>query len=238
MRINKLILFAFLIIFSLFIVSAANSFTFPANQNATISVPVFDENNNPADATINCNITIRSPNNTIIINNGLMTSSNNDYIFVVPGSNLSQNGEYTSSISCSDGTTSGFSTFTFEVNPTGISSTDAKTTAQSRGIIALFAIALLLFFGFLYANSMPVKTTLLLFCIIFIVAGFNIVFITMKNEAVTPELVNLFDKLSAFSFYFYWFAGGLILLLWIYTFFNTYVYKKNEKMLERMRGIE
>jgi len=100
--------------------SAEASFIFKQNQEVDLKIPVYDEDNNRADSSIDCFITIRSPSSELVVDNKNMSfNTGGIFNYTVPDSNVSTLGEYPCSISCEGGTVYGFSTFSFEVTTTG-----------------------------------------------------------------------------------------------------------------------
>lgn len=124
--------------------------------------------------------------------------------------------------------------YNFYINPQGIIATEERTQSTTRAIYFLFGIGLLLFVGFLFVKeSKPIKWTFFICAVIFLVAALNIISITLTDEVVNPNLESFFDSFTAIAFIFYWFAFGLLILMWIFTFFNTYFYKKNMRNAQR-----
>lgn len=125
----------------------------------------------------------------------------------------------------------GFTTsnsYDFIINPQGIESTQQRTDTLSRAVYFMFGIGILLFIGFLFYNtSPPIRWTLFIFAITFFLIGLNLIGITLADEVINPQLESFFDGFTAISFIFYWFAAGLLIILWLFTALNTWIYKKN-----------
>jgi len=146
-------------------------------------------------------------------------------------------GEYTLKIDCVDGNSNGTSTIIYEVNGAGIRSSEQRTQALSRSIYFIFGIGILLFIAFLFASqSVPAKWTFFIFSVLFFLIGINILFIGLQDEGINPRLENFFDGFTVISWYFYWFAAGLLIIIWAFTFFNTWFYKKNLRNVQRFGG--
>lgn len=228
------------LLFGLFLISFVSAqdirFYAPQGDSLDIKEPCFN-NGTYCSGSALCNLTIWDSNKNIIINNQLMTNQVSFHNYSLNSTQTSSLGEHEVTVVCSDGSLSNFETFYYEVNPQGIRPSAERADAQSRGIWALLGTAALLFIGFLFLrDSPPVKWTFFLTSIIFFVAGLNIIFISMSDEVINPTLINLFDSFSAFSFYFYWFAGGLLAIMWLMTFMNTWILKKNEENLNKYGG--
>ena len=129
--------------------------------------------------------------------------------------------------------------YDFEVNPQGIESTEQRSRALSISVYFMFGIAILLFMGFLFLNSSPpFKWTLFIISVVFFIIGLNLITINLTDEVVNPQLENFFDSFLAMSFYFYWFSAGILIIMWGFTFFNTWFYKKNMEAMRRFGGGE
>jgi len=156
--------------------------------------------------------------------------------------NLTQNetaapGEYSLKIDCIDGDLNGTSTILYEVNGAGIRSSEQRTQALTRSVYFIFGIGILLFIAFLFTiQSIPAKWTFFIFSVLFFLIGLNLLFMGLQDEVVNPKLENFFDGFTAISWFFYWFAGGLLILIWALTFINTWLYKKNMRNLKRFGG--
>lgn len=215
-----LLIFGMIFLFSILFINATDSdYIFKQGSQMDIKRPCFNNGTYCSSSAI-CNTTIIYPNSTILINNKQMQNQIAFHNYTL-NSSLVSNGEYETTITCIDGSQSGSETFFFEVNPTGIRSTDQRQTATSRALYVIFGLAIIFFVGFLTFSNPPVKYSFMIVSIIFGVASINLAFQTLRYEVVSNELLDVFDFLSAASFYFYWFAGGLLIIIWILTFFNT-----------------
>ena len=122
----------------------------------------------------------------------------------------------------------------FIVNPQGIESTEQRTDAITRSIYFLFIIGVLIFVGFLFVNSSkPIKWTMFIVAIIFFLAALNILSISLADEVVNPNLISFFDGFTVIAFYFYYFAAILLVIIWLFTFLNTWIFKKNLQNAQR-----
>jgi len=72
--------------------------------------------------------------------------------------------------------------------------------------------------------------------ILFFLIGINIMFVGLQNEVVDPKLETFFDGFTAISWIVCWFIFGLLILMWIFTFFQTFFYRKNLNNFNRFGG--
>ena len=187
-----------------------------------------------------CNVTIFYPNNSILINNKLMTNkiSYHNYTINLSDSCAISCGIYKVDISCTDITLSASQTFYVEINPTGIKSTAERSSAITRSIWIVFCFAVLLFVAFLVVSNTSAKFVLIILSFIFILAGIQLVSSTLNQEVVDPSIIGLFDFISAAAFYFYWLGAGLIVVVLILTVWNTMNEKYNNIKLGKFGGNE
>lgn len=228
------IVFLMLLFFPL-VSSIEPEFTFPKNSNVTLPITCFDSiSGQICDNAYVCSVTVSYPNGTTFLNNASALRTTNIYEINLTQNSLS--GFYPYTPHCSNGTSGGVSEtqLYYLVTPSGIEFSDTKTTALSRSIYIIFAIALILLIsGFLFKGPLPIKYTLLIIGGIFILVTINLVFVTLQDAVVNPAIEGFFDFFVAASWYMYWFAGGLIILLWFVTVLNTFMRKKTETLLRR-----
>lgn len=149
---------------------------------------------------------------------------NNTFYFGIPNTVYNVSGEYTRVIQCNNSVIGGFYKSTFLANPTGIESNESRSVAVSRGIYILFAISLILFIAFLFIKQKPpVKWTLFLLSIMFFLPAMNILFVEMQDQVVNPNIENFFSFFTAASFYMFWFAFGLLAVMWFLTLLQTLI---------------
>jgi len=114
-----------------------------------LKVPCFYEDTRCSD-TAECNISFLYPNSSFLVEEQPMTNLLNGYHnYTLNKSQTSVLGEYSVSIYCIDNSGTGYSTFTFEINPTGNEITVGQTIV-SLGLIFVMMIlsGLFTFFSF------------------------------------------------------------------------------------------
>jgi hypothetical protein len=162
-----------------------------------------------------------------------MTYNDNYFNYTLNSNQTAINGEYSVLVTC-QGSTYGFSTYSFEINPIGIRASDQRAVAVSRSIYIMFGVAILFFLAFLVYNSNPsIKWSFGIIAFTMFLIALNVMFISLQDEVVNPKLETFFSSFVAISYYMYWFAGGMFLTVWTLTFFNTYFYKKNQQAIAR-----
>jgi len=92
----------------------------------------------------------------------------------------------------------------------------------------MLIVAVLLFLAFLFVNSAPpVKWTYFAVSILFFLISINLIFVSLQDETINPKLETFFDAFTAISWYFYWFIAFLLILMWGFTFMQTWIMNKN-----------
>lgn len=235
---NKIIFAIVLALLVLPLAMAQPVFTFKEKTAAQIKVTCLDNNNNPFVAGTAL-LTIDYPNGTNLILNRVMTLITPEFNFTLSPTQTTPNGIYTAGVFCNAAgvASDSFPSFTYEVNPTGIPSTQDRSIAISRASYLIFGIAILLFLGFVFLGeskhfddtlgevvivSKPaIKWTFFILFLVFTSIGSNIVLAGLHNEVVDQNIEKIFSFISAASIYFYYFAGGLLIIIWVLSIFNT-----------------
>jgi len=234
---KKIILILMMSMFLISLVSAETSFYVQKETNYTVKFSC-ENNGGMCSASATCNITINYPNSTTLIDNQATTNSNNGYFYYnLTSSQTTPSGEYSSRASCIDGSLNAATNFVYEVNPSGIRPSDQKTTSISRGIYFTLVIAILFFIAFLFSNQkIMVKWTYFSLFFMFFIITLNILFVGLQTEVVNTKIERFFDGFTAISWYIFWFAAGVLIIMWIFTFLQTWLYKKNLQNLKRFGG--
>jgi len=138
----------FSLTFGMSLVSADTSFIFKQNTAIDLKVPVLNNDNSLVDFSTSCNLTTRYPNDNIVVQGASMTFNVNYFNYTFNNTALNALGEYSNSITCTDGIDFGFSSFTFLITPTG---TDPSI---SQGIIyfAILIVSIVLFVVVLWGS--------------------------------------------------------------------------------------
>ncbi len=215
-------------------IMAEPSFVYSVDEAVDIKIPVFNSDNSKATSVTNCAITIKYPNETIVVNDQNMTFNNSGYYNYTVSSNLiSVSGEYPTTMRCDDSSDYGFTTFSFLINPPGIFPTDQRTNSITRSIYVVFFVAIVFFLAFMFTEKPPIKWTWFIFSFIFFLTALNLISLTLVDEVVNPTLTTFFDGFTAIYWVLFWFAAGFLAFLWMFTFLNTIIMKQNERNLAK-----
>jgi len=134
------------LLLSLSVVVAAPSFTFKKYTSPDLKISCFDINNSLCNSAVDCYITISDPDGDIFVNGQELTYNTEYWNITLP--TLEKTGIYpVQNVRCV-GNTTGFSTFTFEVTPTGRSQTSLLDNPMILilGILALMLVGMGVYF--------------------------------------------------------------------------------------------
>ena len=210
---------------------------FKQNVSANLSIPcVF--NDSQCSNTASCNYSIYDPDNIEYRSlTEVIVDSNSS--FLIEDIDTTTYGTYRVNMYCEDQGIYGSNTIEYFVNLLGIESTDSRTETLKTSIYFFFVLGVLLFCGFLFLNlSMPYRLTFLIFSLIFLLAGLNVLTVSVADEGVNPRLATFFDTFTAITYVFYWFAAGLLIIMWAFTFLNTWICKINMDRFNNFGGPE
>lgn len=200
-----------LVILILPVVSAECSFVFQKDDIINLNVPVTNSDNSMANSSTTCNITIRDSDENIVIQNQIM-SFNAGGIYNYTMTNNTDLGEYPAFVSCTDGGDSGFSSFCFEITPSGLISSTGDSILYSLFSVILFGIiSLFTFFTFTMPSKNEkdergfenkiIKLKYIRMIFIALIYGLSIVLLNFLNGlAVNFSSLSFFSGILGFMF--------------------------------------
>lgn len=216
---NKIIFSILLIfIFSISLISAEQENpTFTLNNEVDLKLTC-TVNGSVCSAAAECNITIKYPNETTLIDSESMTNNDNGiFNITINESLLSLVSNYNWDLFCCDGTECGEGHGTFVVTPTGIQFDEGQGLIVVGIIIILSLVALSLLYFSLKIEYIPFRIFLtalgFLFLMFTVGIGVNIINELMISGAVlSSSIINLYRLMLILVS-----AGGIGLMLYIIT---------------------
>jgi len=210
------------------IISAEPAFYVPQSQNYSIGFNC-EIDDSICSNSAECNVSIYFSNSTgLIVKSAATNLGGGEFEKNLSVNQTSLVGEYKLNLACYDAGTNGSSTIFYEVSPSGIRSTQERTDTITRSVYFMLILAILLFISFLFVKSPPpVKWTYFALSILFFLISINLIFTSLQDETLNPKLENFFGSFTAVSWYIYWFIAGILILMWFFTFINTWILKKN-----------
>lgn len=153
--------FCLLIILTILLVNIASSqeIRFTGKQNTILDI--FEECEDrgfPCQADYNCNLTVRDPNQTILVSNQLMSRNDTLYNFTLGEGETKVIGTYEDTVCCANASNGGCSHFFHEITPSGSKPISSGEGSSLIGILAtlIFAIIFFLVLG-IFAKNIPFK---------------------------------------------------------------------------------
>jgi len=207
--------------------------TYEQGEAIVVSEPCYNDGYYCSD-TAECNITFLKPNDNIILANQQMTNQNSYHNYTLNETFANNTGSgFSYCITCVDSGKNASKCFDYDITASGTPLSQTRTDAVSRSIYFIFGLALVLIIGSFFVKSTPIKLTLLIFGFMIILVSINLVFVGLQDEVVNPRLEGFFDFFTSASWYLYWFAGGLLGIIWFITVIQTATTRKKEKNLRR-----
>jgi hypothetical protein len=233
---NKNLSFTLLILITIFL-PLVSGLAFTPNSEADIKQTIRVEGGLPS-SSVSCNISVQSPNNTILVDYKEMTRSPSGqyYNYTLTQTQTQTIGVYSYDITCLSATANKTDSFQFYVNPGAVVPSETKTNTITRTIYFMAAIGLIFFISFMFSRegNPTYKYTYLIISFIFFLISTNMIFIGLQDDVVNTSIQNFFSTFTAISFYILWFLGFILASLWIIAVINTIIYKNNEKKMRRL----
>lgn len=227
---NKYLVFILVFMFALTGVSAETDFVFKEDNNVSFTIPVYANNYSRVDINTACYLTLKDDIGNIVIDDRNMTrQTNGEYNTTLFGTEIDDSGEYEASVFCTNGNDNGFRTFSLLINPTGIRPSEERTSALTRTITIFFLLAVLSFFALFFVRSYPVKFTLFILMVWFVLMGINVGFVSLQDEVVNPNIENFMSFFFVITTKAHYFMLFGIAVIWMITFFANFQKIKESK---------
>ena len=192
----------------IFFLPASSGLTFRQNSAADIKSEVRLNGAVPPASAL-CNISVYYPNNSILVDFRQMTNQGSYFNYTINSSQTSLKGNYNYCVTCSSSGLNETDCSKFIINLGGIEPSQLRTDTSTRNIYIFLGLGLLAFLGFFLTGKLPVRLTLLLIMIWFILMGINSAYISMQDEILNENLENFFScewrdhdaKISGYNFH-------------------------------------
>ncbi|HEX9804498.1 MAG TPA: hypothetical protein VGA67_02355 [Candidatus Dojkabacteria bacterium] len=212
------------------VVSAIQSY--PQGSVVEIKHPVRVDGGIPASAL--CNISVYNPHNTTLLVNFLgMTNSGDYFNYTLNTSQTTTKGIYNYDITCESAGLNATNSFQFLINLGGTEPTEQRTSSQTRTIAIFFVLGILSFIAIFFVKMFPIKITMFLIMIWFFLIGINLTYLSIQDELVNTSMEGFFSFFLVVAFYSNYFIFISIAIIWILTFFTTFLEKKRQKKEDR-----
>ena len=224
---KKIILFLMLGLFFISPISAsiAHLGTFQKDTDITL-LQICGE-----DCTQNNVTRVLYPNGSVAIGEKVM--ERDDTFYNLTFSNTSTIGTYTVN---GFGDPAGVKTpwnYKFDVTFSGEEITTGNSIIVFLAVLFFFILGSLSLIGMARQEKKPLKWTLGLFGFIFFLTGLNLISVIISDALTNQKIVGFFDSFTAISFILFWFAFGLIAVIWILTTIQTLLFNKIQRNIQR-----
>ncbi len=221
-----------LLILMLLMIPLVSAEVYQTGSTVDIKQPCFNGGNFCSSNAI-CNLTVFTPKNVDLVGGLGMTNQGAFHNYTLNSTQLNESGIYTYCMTCVDGDINGSSCFEFTINPPGINPSQSRTESVTRSIYMFFALAILLFIGSFFVELAPLKWSMIIIGGIFVIISVNVLSVALQDEVVNSNLERLFDVVTASSILLYWFAAGLIFIIWTITILTSIVSRQDAKKIAR-----
>ena len=197
------------------VTSAQTNFVFQQNTIVDLKISCFNTANNFCNSSVICNATILRPNHEVVIDNKQMTFNTAFFNLTLNETDTSVLGRH-STIGICTGNTTGFSTFTFDITPSGAVPITPGEGSTLFGIIIILVLLTIFFtIATIVIPNIPFKVFLGSMSVLMLVATIGFGVTVMQQLFGTNTIL-----ISGFTLFFRVFvillgaaAAGLILYL-------------------------
>ena len=228
---KKLLICLMLGIFLLTVVSASLVDYDTVQQNECMNI-------SQACATctyVNISSVSRNNDSNLILNTPMTDLGNGEWRYEF--CNTSATGRYdVKGIGDINGVDSSFAVV-FLVTHSGGTLDEGASGILIMGIIFMLIIGSLCLLGFFRKEQgFQTKWTLFLMSFIFFLAGANLISALIGDTLANPLVISFFDSFLAISFILFWFAFGLLAIMWILTMIQTLLFRKKQSDIQKYGG--
>ncbi len=180
------------------------------------------------DATYITLSTIQYPNRSVkVINTNMTSTGGGSFQYNLTDLAIGRHDVF----GISDGCERRFAVF-FHVTHSGGTITEGASSILIMAIIFMLVIGSICLFGFFRKDQhFQTKWTLFIFSFIFYLAGANIISALIGDTLANPKVISFFDSFMSISFILFWFAFGLLAIIWFLTMLESILFRKKQKQL-------
>lgn len=179
-----------------------------------------------------CNISIDYSNGTSLVPFVEMEDLGDKFCYNLSSSQTAIKGFYRYEVSCNNGSLYDTQDYEYLVNLGGVEPSPERTSAMTRSIFIFLGIALLFFISLFFVRSMPVRVTMFLLMIWFILMGVNSAYISIQDEVVNTSIEGFFSFFLVISFWANYAIFSSIILLWIFTIVISSIERRKVNLIK------
>ena len=253
---KKYIIFLFIVLFSLTLVSAVPPFInvasfeqeglelvinqqnfLPIGENYTLRLHTFNISTGAIidNTSTTCTLHLNKPNGDEALFEDFSYNITDDefHLFIDEG-NFTTTGEYSWIIYCqydAGGTVyGGFVEGLLAINPSGYELKEGNSNLINSSLYFFMILSVLSFVAFFFSSNekMQVKWTLFIVGVIFSLIAINLISLGLSDALINSKVVTFFDNITGISFIMFYGLAFLLGVLWILAFFNTILSRKRK----------
>jgi len=222
---KRLLLFLLPIVFFISLISAQTTLgTFA--QNSTVNLMQVCDNCTYVNVT-----SVLFPNSSFALSGqNAMTQTGNIYNYSFSSTSTIGTYQYTTCGDLDGDTTCNSVDFT--ITASGAEITEGSSIIILGSVLLFFILGVLSLIGMMKVKRLPVKWTMALLGFMAFLIGLNLISVLIADTLINERVVSFFDSFTAISFIMFWAVGAFIIIMWIFTFFQTIFYRN---LLRKMR---
>ena len=174
------------------------------------------------------------PNGTISNLNKAMTKSDNNYNWTF--FNATQTGEYLYTVCGNKGGSINCEVISFQVTSSGYKANSPDSVLIIIATSFMLIIGIVLFIGFLREKRFQFKWSMFLLAFMFLLGALNLISVVISDALINPKIISFFDTLTAIALILFWFAFGLLAIMWFLTMLQTYLFRKKSRDVAKFGG--
>ena len=157
-----------------------------------------------------------------------------DWEIDIIAGNFSQIGSQSVLINCNSTGFGGFADFSFEITQSGFGINEGNSTILFTIILFMMILGTIFLVGFFKSEGkFQVKWTFFVLGYILFLSALTLTQTSLKDSLVNPAITNFLDTFLAAGFIIFWFAFGLLIVMWIITTLQTLLFNKIQKNIQK-----
>ena len=125
----------------------------------------------------------------------------------------------------------------FDVTHSGGSLDEGASGILIMAIVFMLIVGAVCLLGFFRNDqNFQTKWSLFLISFLFFLAGANLISTLIGDTLANPLVISFFDSFMAISFILFWFAFGLLAIMWFLTMLQTILFRKKQSDLQKYGG--
>ncbi|KKN06155.1 hypothetical protein LCGC14_1080130 [marine sediment metagenome] len=208
------------------------------NETHLFNVHVFNISNGLrlTNTTTSCGFHLFNSSGNHIIDQQEMTFNEFgfDWEYEASPGNFTLAGDYSYLVVCNETNFGGLISIGFHVTESGFSINEGNSTILFTVILFMMILGTIFITAFFKKEGkFQVKWTFFVLGYILFLSGLTLTQISLRDSLVNPAITNFLDTFLATGFIIFWFAFGLLIIIWIITTLQTLLFDKIQKNIQK-----